>query len=167
MGEQICSPPPGGVGKVKGISSGRQERALMAMEMLEGGMKTSEISQVLGISQRMVQKDLRAAKCLHREMVEELDQGELLGGEISFWLQLARTALRDYSLSQVENAKIGFLRVATEARAKLNKLLQDSGLMVKVPDRLMIEEGLDFTDPEIRAEYLALLKKAKAKGEKV
>lgn len=148
------------------ISRRRGERALMAMEMFEGGMKTSEISEVLGISQRMVQKDLQAAKKLHREMVEGLDQGEILGGEISFWLQMCRTAMRDYSLSQIENAKIGFLRVATEARAKLNKLLQDSGLMVKVPERLMIEEGLDFGDPEIRAEYLALLKKARAKGGK-
>jgi hypothetical protein len=33
-----------------------------------------------------------------------------------------------------------------------------------VPDRLSLEEGLPFEDAEIRQEYLALLKKARAKG---
>jgi hypothetical protein len=72
--------------------------------------------------------------------------------------------MRDYSLTQVENAKIGFLRVATEARAKLQKLYQDTGIITTVPTRFSLEEGNPFSDPEFRKEYIALLKKAREKG---
>ena len=165
-GETILSLPPGGDNRFKGVSVRRQERAFRALEMFEEGMKTSEIAQVLGISQRLVQMDLQVAKRLQWQAFQKMDQSEILGGEIAFWRHLCRTAMRDYSLSQVEACKIGFLRVAMEARAKLTKLLQDTGLLDKVPERLTIEEGLDFSDPEIRAGWLALMIKTRENKEK-
>lgn len=159
------SEPPQPSAEIQPITTRRRERIIKVQEMFEGGGKINEIAEFFNISERMVYKDLRAAKQLNQELFEA-DQGELLGGEIAFWQQVCRQAMRDYNLSQSENARIGFLRVASEARAKLNKLLQDSGLLNRVPERLMIEEGMDFEDPETRREYLALLKKARARGEK-
>jgi hypothetical protein len=160
----VSSVTPQGDDKIKAISLRRKERALKIREMFEGGAKVNEIAQYFSISRRMVFKDLKVAKRLHKGEVETVDQGELLGGEIAFWRQVARLAMRDYSLAQSENAKIGFLRVATEARAKLQKLYLDVGLLVAVPTRIAIEEGNPFIDSEFRKKYYNLLKEARAKG---
>jgi hypothetical protein len=155
---------PQGNTQYQPISRRRKERALKIREMFEGGAKVKEIAHYFGISRRMVFLDLKVAKRLHKEEVETVDQGEILGGEIAFWRQVVRQAMRDYQMAQSENGKIGFLRVATEARAKLGKLYQDTGLIVVMPTRVSLEEGNPFTDPEFRKEYIALLKKAREKG---
>jgi hypothetical protein len=164
QGETTVSPFPQGEDKIKAISLRRKERAQKAYEMFEGGAKVREIAQLFGVSRRMVFLDLQVAKRLHKEAVETVDQGEILGGEIAFWRQVVRQAMRDYQMAQSENGKIGFLRVASEARAKLQKLYLDTGLITTVPTRVSLEEGNPFTDPEFRKEYVALLKKAREKG---
>ena len=58
------------------------------------------------------------------------------------------------------------MRVASEARAKLDKMLQDSGLMTKVPEQLALETEIPFEDPEVRKAYLGFLKLARERGEK-
>jgi plasmid maintenance system antidote protein VapI len=166
MSEKKFSYSPKGLPQVKGLRAERMGRIIKVREMIELGAKTSEIAQVLGISQRMVQMDLVASKQLNREMVGSIDQGETLGAEIAFWLQICRQAMRDYNRAQSENAKIGFLRVASEASSKFNKLLQDYGLIKKVPERLALETKIPFEDPEVRKAYLDFLILARGKGEK-
>jgi hypothetical protein len=159
--------PPGQT-IIKPISRPRQERIYKVHEMFEGGAKIKEIAQFFGISERMVFYDLKDAKMLLQKLVDNFIQGETLGGEIAFWHQIIRQAMRDYSLSSAENAKIGFLRVASEARAKLQKLYQDTGLITVVPIKFKMEGGNPFTeDPELRTDYLALMVKAQTKGIKI
>lgn len=164
QGEPVGSLSPQGEDKIKAISWRRRERALKVREMFESGVKVVEIAQFFNISRRMVFKDLKVAKRLHKEEVETVDQGELLGGEIAFWRQVVRQAMRDYQMAQSENGRIGFLRVASEARAKLQKLYQDTGLITTIPTRISLEEGNPFTDPEFRKKYMALMKEAREKG---
>jgi hypothetical protein len=164
QGEPVDSLSPQGDDKIKAISLRRKERALKIREMFEGGAKITEIAQYFSISRRMVFFDLKVAKRLHKEEVETVDQGELLGGEIAFWRQVVRQAMRDYQMAQSENGKIGFLRVATESRAKLQKLYQDTGLIATMPTRISLEEGNPFSDPEFRKKYMALMKEAREKG---
>ena len=163
----MISETPQGDAKIKAISLRRTERALKVREMFEAGAKVAEIAKFFGISERMAYLDLSVAKRLNRELIERFDQGETLGGEIAFWQQVCRHAMRDYSLSQSESSKIGFLRVASEARAKLQKLYQDTGLITTLPTRISLEEGNPFSDPEFRKEYAALMKKAREKGVKI
>ncbi|MBM4288523.1 MAG: hypothetical protein FJ135_10330 [Deltaproteobacteria bacterium] len=80
------------------ISRRRRERVYKVWEMFEGGAKVNEIAQYFGISRRMVFLDLNVAKQLHKEAVQEADQGEILGGEIAYWRRVVRLALRDYQL---------------------------------------------------------------------
>jgi hypothetical protein len=166
MSEKKFSYYPKGIPQVKGIRAGRRERITKVQEMVEHGAKTSEIAQLLGISQRMVQMDLVASKQLSSEMVGSMDRGETLGTEIAFWLQICRQAMRDYNRAQSENGKIGFLRVASEARSKFNKLLQDYGLIKKVSEQLDSETKIPFEDPQVRKAYLDFLILAREKGEK-
>lgn len=158
------SPSPQGGTQFQPISKRRRERALKVWELYEGGVKVNEIAQLFGISRRMVFLDLQVAKKLHKEAVQGADGGEILGGEIAFWQQVVRQAMRDYQMAQSENAKIGFLRVASEARAKLQKLYQETGLIATVPTRISLEEANPFSDPEFRKKYMALMKEAREKG---
>jgi len=146
------------------ISRRRRERALEVQEMFDRGAKVKEIAQYFGISRRMVQKDLRLAGRLNREKVEGVQQGELLGRKIALLENLYRYAMRHCELSQNENAKVGWARLAKETQDMLLKLYQSTGLITTVPTRVSLEEGNPFVDPEFRKEYVALLKKAREKG---
>jgi hypothetical protein len=134
--------------------------------MFEKGAKVSQIAELFGISKRMIYKDLSAAKAIHKAGVENVDQGEFLGGSFASWRMIYRQAMREYQMAQNDNAKVGFMRIATEARSKLDKLLQDSGLMSKVPERLSLETEIPFEDPEVRNAYLDFLILARGRGEK-
>lgn len=146
------------------ISRRRRERALHIYEMFEGGAKVNEIAKFYGISRRMVFLDLKVAKRLHKEAMETEDQGEILGGEIAFWRQVIRKAMRDYQLANKDNAKIGFLRVASDARAKLQKLYLDVGLLVAVPTKIDLGIQNPFVDEEFRQRYTQLLLEARKRG---
>lgn len=132
--------------------------------MHEAGATTAEISKYFGISQRMVQHDLKIAPKLLKEAVTTKDGGEILGAEITFWLQVVRQAMRDSQMAESENGKIGFLRVASEARAKLQKLYLDVGLLIAVPTQINVGIENPFTDEEFRGRYTSLLLEARKKG---
>ena len=133
-------------------------------EMKEGGHRIKEIAEYFGISRRMVYHDLRVAPRLLKEAALNQDGGEILGAEIAFWQQIIRQAMRDYQMTLSDNAKIGFLRVASEARAKLQGLYERTGLITTIPTRFSLEEGNPFSDPEFRKKYMALMKEARERG---
>ncbi|MBM4289690.1 MAG: hypothetical protein FJ135_16380 [Deltaproteobacteria bacterium] len=155
---------PQGEKQIKNISWRRRERALKIQEMLDRGAKVREIAQYFGISRRMVQKDLRVAERLNREMVEEVNQGELLGRKLAFLENLSRYAMRQCELSQSESSKVGWARLAKETQDVLMKIYQSTGLITTIPTRISLEEGNPFQDQEFRAKYTKLLLEARKRG---
>lgn len=163
--ELVNSQSPQGKDELKDISWRRRERALQILELFDRGCKVREIAQLYGISQRMVQKDLRLAEKLSGLMMKELNQGELLSRKILFYENLCRHAMRQCETSQNENAKIGWARLGKEAQDTLMKIYENTGIITTVPTRISVEEANPFSaDPELRKEYLALLKKARERG---
>ena len=160
MGSQT----PQGEDQIKNISWRRRERALKIQEMFDRGAKVREIAQYFGISRRMVQKDLRVAERLNREMVEVVNQGELLGRKIAFLENLSRYAMRQCELSQSESSKVGWARLAKETQDVLMKIYQSTGLITTIPTRISLEEGNPFQDQEFRAKYTRLLLEARKRG---
>jgi predicted transcriptional regulator len=160
----VGSQNPQGEDQIKNISWRRRERALKVQEMFDRGAKVREIAQYFGISRRMVQKDLRVAERLNREMVEVVNQGELLGRKIAFLENLSRSAMRQCELSQSESSKVGWARLAKETQDVLMKIYQNTGLITTVPTRISLEEGNPFQDQEFRAKYTRLLLEARKRG---
>jgi len=160
----VGSQNPQGEKQIKNISWRRRERALKIQEMLDRGAKVREIAQYFGISRRMVQKDLRVAERLNREMVEEVNQGELLGRKLAFLENLSRYAMRQCELSQSESSKVGWARLAKETQDVLMKIYQSTGLITTIPTRISLEEGNPFQDQEFRAKYTKLLLEARKRG---
>ena len=58
--------------KLSTISRGRQERALKIWEMFEKGAKVSQLAELFGISERMIYKDVSAAKAYIRRVSKTL-----------------------------------------------------------------------------------------------
>jgi hypothetical protein len=160
----VGSQSPQGEDQIKNISWRRRERALKVQEMFDRGAKVREIAQYFGISRRMVQKDLRVAERLNREMVEGVNQGELLGRKIAFLENLSRYAMRQCELSQSESSKVGWARLAKETQDVLMKIYQNTGLITTIPTRISLEEGNPFQDQEFRAKYTKLLLEARKRG---
>jgi len=160
----VVSQNPQGEDQIKAISWRRRERALKVQEMVDRGAKVREIAQYFGISRRMVQKDLRLAEKINGEMVQGVNQGELLGRKIARLENLYRHAMRQCELSQNENSKVGWARLAKEVEDVLIKLYQATGMITTIPTRVSLEEGNPFSDPEFRKKYTALMKEAREKG---
>ena len=155
---------PQGKDQIKNISWGRRERALQIQEMFDKGIKVREIAQYFGISRRMVQKDLRLADKINGEMVQGINPGELLGRRITRLENLYRHVMRQGELSQNENARVGWSRLAVEVENALIKLYQATGIITTLPTRISLEDSNPFADPEFRKKFINLMKEAREKG---
>ncbi len=145
----------------------KNSRVRKVQELQIEGLAPGEIAAFLGVSERTVFRDLRLAKQLNQEEARSLEH-EVSLGERLFVLRGIRTrALQDYQTCPVHStARVGFLNTALKAEERITFLLLKVGAIMEVPERLTVEEGLPFEDPEIRKDYLALLKKARLKGAK-
>jgi hypothetical protein len=144
-----------------------KERCLEVKELQVLGMKVPQIAQIYGVTERSIWNYLRRARELFSRAAKNLNHDEILGETVKT-LELIRTmAMRHFHLCEENNAvKVGYLNAALRATEKLVQLYQEVGVLVKVPERLAVEEGLPFEDEEIRKKYLTLLKEARAKKEK-
>ena len=144
-----------------------EERCLEVKELQILGMKVPQIAQMYGVTERSIWNYLRRARELFSRTARNLNHDEILGETVKILERIRTKAMRHFHLCEENTAaKVGYLNTALKATEKLVQLYQEVGVLVKVPERLAVEEGLPFEDPEIRKEYLALLKKARAKGEK-
>lgn len=145
-----------------------EERCLEIHALKTSGVKVSEIACVYGVSERTVWNDLKRVKELFRRAGDELQHGEILGETLDFLGRIRTQAWRHFQLCPEDSAvKVGYLNTALKATEKITQLCQGVGALDRVPERLALEVGLDFGDPEIRQDYLALLKKARSRGVKI
>jgi len=139
-------------------------RARHVQELQIGGLAPGEIAEFLEISERTVWRDLKLAKRLNREEARSLDQEESLGERLAVLRTIRTRALQDYQTCPAPStARVSYLNVALKAEEKIIQLQLTVGAIGKVQKFLTAAEGLPFEDAEIRKDFLALLKKARAK----
>jgi hypothetical protein len=156
-GEQVVKPLPR-------ISGKRQARIWQVQDLHLGGMRVQELATFFGVSRKQIYKDLRDAKVLYRALVKDFGSNTFLGQEIGFLEELRRKVMRDYAMVKQEGVKLGFLRLALEVSGKLVALLQSTGLLTEVPQRIQLEEANPFSDPDFRKRYIGLMVEARTKG---
>lgn len=145
-----------------------EERCLEVQALKMLGMKVSEIALMLGVSERTIWNYFKRAKELFSRTARNLQHEEILGETLQILERIRTQAWRHFQLCPEDNAiKVGYLNTALRAHEKLVQLYQGVGALVKVPDRLALEGVLPFEDPEIRKDYLLLLKKARMRGVKI
>jgi predicted DNA-binding protein (UPF0251 family) len=146
-------------------TSQRVARAMEVQTHYIGGMRAGDIATLMSVSERTVWNDLKLARHLNREEVQAFHHEELLGKRLKVFRLIRTNALRDYQLcKEGGNAKAAFLNIALRAEEKITQLLQDVGALIKVPERVSIEEGNPFQDQEFRAKYTKLLLEARKRG---
>lgn len=144
-----------------------EERCLVVKELRVLGMKVPQIAQIYGVTERSIWNYLRRARELFSRAAKNLNHDEILGETVKTLERIRTMAMRHFHLCEENNAvKVGYLNAALRATEKLVQLYQEVGVLVKMPERLAVEEGLPFEDEEIRKKYLTLLKEARAKKEK-
>jgi hypothetical protein len=148
------------------ITKARQDRIKKVQKMVIDGGEVSEIASYFSVSEKTIYRDIRDAEVINRHAVQNFDQDKFLGESIRFWLQIRWKSMRDSELSREENAKIGHRRNAITAQEKLEKSLQDRGLLNKVPQELKVT-GIVMEKAEARAatrEYLKTINELSGKN---
>jgi hypothetical protein len=162
--------PPGGLPpekKEKDISVRRMKRIKQVQDLFLSGLKKSEIAQRFGITQRMVEFDLRDGRRFYQDTAMEVDQHETIGEQLALLRKCQRLAMRDYQKFVSESSKVGALRLVAEFHTKLMTLLQTTGLVREVPKKFILEDFNPFEDEEFTQEFDALILKARKKGVKI
>jgi len=148
---------------LKNISKPRQKRIWEAMELWDSGMTQEEIAERLGVSVRQIRYDLKDGMEL-LGILSQVNQEQFINWAIRFLQREIRQANRSAQLFKQENSKLGAKRLAGDFLSKLISFMQDTGLLVKVPQRISLEDFNPFEDPEFYQEYMDLMKRAREKG---
>ena len=151
------SPKEVGEGKRPSISVDRQSRIKKTQKMRLAGAKVSEIANYFNVSTKTIYRDIRDTKVVNQSEVRDFDQDNFLGESIIFWRLIRSKSMRDSELCQEENAKIGHRRNAMSAQEKMEKGLQESGLLTKVPEKLEIS-NVPFGKKAVREAALDFVK---------
>jgi hypothetical protein len=144
------------------------EKALLAASLARANMSRRNIALYLGFDEgpsglRQVTRLLARSRQLYKWLARNIDGEMHLGETITGLKELYQKALENMVRSGPGSAiAVGWARVALDALREIKKILQESGFVFKMPET--VEEGIDFSDPEIRKEYLLLRAKAKAKA---
>ena len=143
------------------ITKDRQARIHEVVKLKARGFKQREIAETLGISRQQVERDLGDAKLIAAAVIESYDVDSFLWKSIMVLEQIRNRSMRDAELAANEANRIGHRRTAMDAQEKLVKLLQECGLLVKVPDKLDVNTGAipqeAFCDPAVRDLYMEIM----------
>jgi predicted DNA-binding protein (UPF0251 family) len=144
-----------------------EARCLEVKELQVLGMKAGDIALVYGVSERTIWNYLRRARKLFSRTARNLNHEEILGETVRILESIRLKALRHFHQAEANNAvKVGYLNTALKTTEKLMQLYQEVGVLVKVPERLAVEERIPFENAEVRKAYISFLKLAREKGEK-
>jgi hypothetical protein len=138
------------------------ERALLTASLRRRKMAIADIARYLGTSERQVYRYLKRAEQLYRLLANNPDSEKLLGERLTVFLEMESEALAKFStMDPKSSVALGYLNAARDASKQIKALLQESGMMVRVPDQMNIT-GIPpsvLKDDRIRADLYDLLGK--------
>jgi hypothetical protein len=151
-------------GGVEGPMANRvelNERALMAASLRRKKMAIADIARYLSTPERQVYRYLKRAEELYRLLANDTDPEKYLGERLTVFLEMESEALAKFAtLDPKSSVALGYLNAARDAAKQIKVLLQESGMMTKVAERLKVtgipSEALE--NDEIRADIYSLLK---------
>jgi predicted transcriptional regulator len=144
------------------------DRALLAASLRRKKMTIADIARYLRVSERQVFYYLNRAQELYRLLVKTPDAEKYLGERLQVFIEMEQEALSKYALLDPKSTiALGYLNAARDASKEIKKLLQEAGMITKVPEQLDVTPGFNFANEKVRAAYYQFLKIAKAEGENI
>jgi len=130
------------------------EKALLVASLRRKRIPFADIARYLSTSERQVFRYLKRAQQLYRLLVATPDSSRFLGERLTVFMEMESEALSKFELMDPKtNVALGYLNAARDAAKEIKKLLQEAGMITKVPEQLDITPGINFEDPEVRAAY--------------
>jgi len=145
------------------------EQALLAASLRRQKMTISQIALYLGVPERKVFRLLIRAGNLYKLLAAASDSERNIGETLTVFEEMEREALQKFAKAPPNSTiAVAYLNAARDARKEIKKLLQEAGLMKRVPDQVNVGfvTKEDLKDDEIRADSLALVKKVRERQEK-
>jgi hypothetical protein len=143
----------------------REETDAKAMDVYDlscQGMKQKDIALYLGYHPVYVSRLFKRAKDMLRWQADNIDGKYHLGATLKAFMKQEEISLAKMEgLDPNSSVAVGWAKNAQEARKEIKKLLQESGVVFKMPE--LVEDGADFSDPESRKEYLEWRARAEAR----
>ena len=142
------------------------EKAMLAMSLRRQNMTQANIAVYLGCQERYVRTLLARARKLWGLLADASDSKTRIGENLAAFEENERVALENFAkVNPSSNVAVAYLNAARDAREKIKRLQQESGLMAKVPEEINIT-GIPMKEPAARALTRDYLKNLNALSEK-
>ena len=144
------------------------EKALKAMKFRRQGWTILKIALYLDITESYVYKLLARAEKLWSLLADSSDSKTRIGENLAAFEENERMALEKFAKANPNsNVAVAYLNAARDARKEIKRLLQEAGLMTKVPEELNIT-NIPMEKAEARAatrEYLKTINELSEKND--
>ena len=142
------------------------ERAILAMSLRRRNMTVSQIALYLTTDERSVYRLLARARKLWGLLADTSDSKTRIGENLAAFEEMERVALEKFAKSNPNSTvAVAYLNAARDARKEIKRLLQESGLMIKVAEELNIT-GIPMENPVVRKAIYGVLKLINETSEK-
>ena len=134
------------------------ELALQAASLRRKKMTVAAIARFMVTSERQVNRHLRRAEHLYRQLAKTPDSEKHLGETLTVFLEMEREALSKFAfMNPAHPVAVAYLNAARDARKEIKKLLQEAGMIVKVPQQVYVT-GLNLENDKVLDATLDLVK---------
>lgn len=116
--------------------TGLTERQVLIQRLKMRGMSQTNIGTVLGISQPMVNKELKKIREVHKSRGVNLDKDAVSGYFLSVYEEVENKAWEIFSTADDNKEKIQALTTIMSSKEKQMKLMTDLGLVEKAADKV-------------------------------
>ena len=142
------------------------DRAILATSLRRKKMSVADIARYLGVSERQVYHYLNRAQELYRLLAKSRDSEKYLGERLQVFAEMEQEALAKFSLMDPKSpVALGYLNAARDASKEIKKLLQEAGLIERVPKQIQVS-GLPLVIAKVRAATYDLLELAREESQK-
>ena len=134
------------------------EKAMLAMSLRRRNRTISQIALYLDCKKRYVYTLLSRAENLWSLLVDANDSKTRIGENLAAFEEIERMALEKFAKANPNSTvAVGFLNAALGARKEIKRLLQESGLMIKVAEEVKIT-NIPMHVPAVRQALYGVIK---------
>jgi len=114
---------------------GLERRRMIVLDMKMRGMRPNGIAKVLKVHRNTILRDMKWLRKNRAMRLEEDPPMEQTGDLISLYEEIAMQAIQSSHVAETEATKASFMQVALKALDLKAKLMLDTGLIQKAPEK--------------------------------
>ena len=130
-------------------------------ELIAKGITSiSELSNILEVPRETIYNDLNAVKKQIKKYIEKEPLDKFLLEFITNYDQIGKELWKVYNEASHESAKVGALKQLKELKKDKAKIMQDLGILERVPDKIEMSNTVNYNDFAAAYEEYRRIKKS-------